>query len=374
MSKTQEKISPLKFIISGGGTGGHIFPAIAIANALKKQHPEAEFLFVGAEGKMEMEKVPQAGYEIMGLPIRGIQRKLSLRNLSVPFRLFISLIKAYSIIRKFRPDAVIGVGGYASAAVLYVASFKKIKSYIQEQNSFPGMTNKMLANRVHKIFVAFENMDKYFPKEKILLKGNPVRREIIEASKNAGEARKQFQLDPERLTILAVGGSLGAKTINESVLNCFPLLEKHNVQLLWQTGKHGYQKYAQRVPDQNHRVRVQPFISNMADAYAAADIIISRAGAISVTEIAVLNKPAILIPSPNVAEDHQTKNAKALSEHEAALLIPDKVAREELPIQLEKLVQNKEQLAHLKDNLKLVFSNAKADLDIAETIIKDVSA
>ncbi|MBK6483117.1 MAG: undecaprenyldiphospho-muramoylpentapeptide beta-N-acetylglucosaminyltransferase [Chitinophagaceae bacterium] len=319
-----------KVIISGGGTGGHIFPAIAIANALHKRLPDLEILFIGAQGRMEMEKVPKAGYRIEGLPIAGLQRSLSLKNLSLPFKVINSLMKAASIIKSFKPDVVVGVGGYASGPVLFAAALKGIPTLIQEQNSYAGITNKILGKRARKICVAYEGMDKFFAKDKIVITGNPVRKDILDLVGKKAEAQKYFGLDANRKTILIIGGSLGARTINESVLAGLNELVAADVQLLWQAGNRYYESVAKAVMGYEEKVKVKEFIERMDLAYAVADLVISRAGALSIAELCVTGKPSVLVPSPNVAEDHQTKNAQALVNDDAALLVEDADAKEKL--------------------------------------------
>ncbi|MBT8320247.1 MAG: undecaprenyldiphospho-muramoylpentapeptide beta-N-acetylglucosaminyltransferase, partial [Eudoraea sp.] len=306
-----------RFILSGGGTGGHIYPAIAIANALKERYPNAKFLFVGARDRMEMEKVPQAGYNIKGLWISGLQRKLTLKNLLFPIKLISSLIKAGKIVSEFKPDLVVGTGGFASGPLLRVASKRGIPCVLQEQNSFAGLTNKLLASRAARICVAYDKMERYFPKEKIVKTGNPVRDHIAAITASREEAYAFFGLDSEKRTLLVLGGSLGSKRINELVLDQLPLFEEIEVQLLWQCGKGYFDQYERYT---NPAVKVLDFVNRMDLAYAAADVIISRAGASSVSELCIVGKPVIFIPSPNVAEDHQTKNAMALVARSAALM------------------------------------------------------
>lgn len=363
-------MSSCRVIISGGGTGGHIFPAVAIANAIREKVPEADILFVGASGKMEMEKVPEAGYKIIGLPIRGIQRKLDLNNLKVPFLLIKSLIISRKTIKNFKPDVVVGVGGYASAAVLYTASFMGIKTLIQEQNSYPGVTNKILSKRVNRICVAFEGMERFFPKEKIRLLGNPIRQDILKNKDKKKEALEHFNLDPDKKTILAVGGSLGARTINRCAKVLIPSLDNFKAQIIWQSGKSEYASLKKEMDENPHKdVHLSQFIREMDLAYAASDLIISRAGAISVSEITALGRPGILIPSPYVAEDHQTKNALALSEKNAAILLKDATAEQEINAVVEDLLSEPKKIETLKENLKLVYSNAGAASDIADEIL-----
>ncbi|WP_136466240.1 undecaprenyldiphospho-muramoylpentapeptide beta-N-acetylglucosaminyltransferase [Flagellimonas onchidii] len=309
-----------RFILSGGGTGGHIYPAIAIANELKKRHPEAEFLFVGAKDKMEMEKVPRAGYKIEGLWISGLQRKLTLKNLMFPLKLISSLFRARNIVSKFQPDVAIGTGGFASGPLLKMAANKGIPSVLQEQNSFAGITNKLLAGKAKSICVAYDGMEKFFPKEKIIKTGNPVRSDLVNLKVDKAEAIKFFELNPSKKTVLIIGGSLGARRINQLIEKELGFFEEHQIQLVWQCGKlyHGdYKKY------NSDSIKVKAFLNEMDYAYAAADIIISRAGAGSVSELCLVGKPVIFIPSPNVAEDHQTKNALALVEKDAAIMLKE---------------------------------------------------
>lgn len=351
---------PIRIIVSGGGTGGHIFPAIAIANAIKTLRADAEILFVGAKGKMEMEKVPAAGYAIEGLWISGLQRKITLSNLSFPLKVLSSLAKANRILKKFKPDAVIGTGGFASGPMLRMASKKGIVTVIQEQNSYPGITNKILSKKVNKICVAYTGMEKYFPKEKILLTGNPVRQDLLNLDGKRERGLEHFTLNGNKKTILVIGGSLGARTINESILNCLPSFEKNNIQLVWQTGKVFYETAKNAVSASNAtHIKVFDFIQKMDYAYAVADVVISRAGASSVSELSLVKKPCILIPSPNVAEDHQTKNAMALVTHHAAILIADNVAREKLCSKVFALIMDVEQCFKLSENIShLAFKDS----------------
>ncbi len=338
----------IRVIISGGGTGGHIFPAIAIANALKAIDPTIELLFVGAEGKMEMEKVPAAGFVIEGLPIAGIKRELALSNLSFPLKLMLSLTKASSIIKKFQPDVAVGVGGYASGPLLFSANRRKIPSLIQEQNSFPGITNKILSRKAKKICVAYEGMDRFFPKDKIVLTGNPVREDIrmIDGKKN--DATKFFQLDIQRQTILVVGGSQGARSINHAVLAGLSKIADSGVQLIWQTGKNFLPEAKAAIEKLNIKsIQVFDFISRMDLAYAMADIVVARAGASTVSELCIVKKPAILVPLPTAAEDHQTKNCMSLVDHDAAILVADKDAQQKLINEALLLINN----SHLRMQL-----------------------
>lgn len=357
-----------RLIISGGGTGGHVYPAIAIANHFRERFPDTNILFVGAEGKMEMQKVPQAGYEIIGLWISGIQRKLTVDNISFPFKLVSSLYKARKIVKKFQPDVVIGVGGYASGALLYAATKQGIPALIQEQNSYAGLTNKLLKNNVQTICVAHNGMEKYFPKEKIVLTGNPVRRDIIEVDQKVERAKKFFRLDNKRKTILILGGSLGARTINESVLGQIEKLVTSDVQVIWQTGKLYYEGIIERLEGiDRENLRVMEFITEMDLAYAAADVVVSRAGALSISEICLAGKPAIFVPSPNVAEDHQTKNANTLVLHNAGMMIADNNAREQLiPAALD-LINDTARQQGFRVNIKML-----AKPDAASRIVDEI--
>jgi UDP-N-acetylglucosamine--N-acetylmuramyl-(pentapeptide) pyrophosphoryl-undecaprenol N-acetylglucosamine transferase len=358
--RKEASLSQLKVIVSGGGTGGHIFPAVAIANQVKKEVPDAEILFVGAQGRMEMEKVPAAGYKIVGLWISGLQRKLTFSNLSFPFKVISSLIKAKKILRDFKPDIVIGTGGYASGPMLRAASSKKIPTLIQEQNSYPGITNKILSKKVSRICVAYEGMEKYFPKEKILLTGNPVRQDIQQVETKRSEGQKFFNLDPAKKTVLVIGGSLGARTINEAVGANLHLLADQNIQLVWQTGKIYINTAKDQVePFAGKNIYAFDFITRMDLAYAIADVVISRAGASSVSELQIVNKPCILVPSPNVAEDHQTKNAMSLVNKHAALLVKDSEARNTLIQKTIALLTDEKKQQELKENIsKLALPNA----------------
>ncbi|MCL9769054.1 undecaprenyldiphospho-muramoylpentapeptide beta-N-acetylglucosaminyltransferase [Flavobacterium sp. HXWNR69] len=355
-----------RFIISGGGTGGHIYPAVAIANELKSRFPEAEFLFVGAKDKMEMQKVPQAGYAIKGLWISGIQRKLTLDNAMFPFKLLSSMWNSFRIIKSFKPDVVIGTGGFASGAVLKVASMFGIPTVIQEQNSYPGITNKLLAKKANKICVAYENLERFFPKDKMILTGNPVRQDLInEASKS--EAIAYFKLDANKKTLLVLGGSLGARRINQLIEKELDFLLSQNIQIIWQCGKlylNDYEKY-----NEKENVQVTAFIDRMDLVYAAADVVISRSGASSVSELCIVGKPTIFIPSPNVAEDHQTKNAKAISDKNGALLMKENELDTQFEIVFSDLISNESKQAELSENIKkLALPNATKD--IVEEIIK----
>ena len=359
-----------KFIFSTGGTGGHIFPALATADALRKLEPNAEILFIGANNRMEMDKVPHHGYPIIGLPIQGIQRKLTLKNLIVPFKIFFSLCKAKRIIKKFKPEVVVGFGGYASGAVLRKAAKMKIPTIIQEQNSFPGLTNRFLAKKAKLICVAYSGMEKYFNPEKIILTGNPIRSEIFSNSTTSEKGKKFFGLDSEKLTILAIGGSLGARTINESINKILPEIAAKNYQIIWQTGRnYNYTPSKQIEPEKIQNIFVHDFIFEMPQAYAAADIIISRAGAIAVSEIIAMAKPVIFIPSANVTDDHQKKNGTALVNQNAAILLKDREAYELLGEVLFDLIDDENKRNEMSNNLKkLAMPNAAEK--IAEKILE----
>ena len=359
----------IRIIISGGGTGGHIFPAVSIANAIKEQHPEAEILFVGAEGRMEMQRVPAAGYQIIGLPVAGFDRKHLLKNISVLIKLMKSQIKARRIIKEFKPDAAVGVGGYASGPTLKVAGSMGIPTLIQEQNSYAGVTNKLLAKKACKICVAYEGMERFFDKGKIILTGNPVRQNLLNQQMSREDAIRSFNLDPTKKTVLIVGGSLGARTINNCVLNGLDQIRQSGVQFIWQTGKFYINEAKEKVGQAENypMLHTTDFITDMAAAYSAADLVISRAGAGSISEFCLLGKPVILVPSPNVAEDHQTKNALALVAKDAALYIKDDEASEKLLKTAIETVQQPETLKKLSTNIaKLAFK------DSANTIAEEV--
>ena len=368
----------LRIIISGGGTGGHIFPAISIANAIKDKRPDTEILFVGAEGRMEMQRVPAAGYEIKGLPICGFDRKHLLKNISVLLKIWKSQRLAKAIIKEFKPMAAVGVGGYASGPTLNKCADMGIPCLIQEQNSYAGVTNKLLAKKAEKICVAYEGMERFFPAEKIVLTGNPVRQALLETTITHAEALSQFGLSPERKTILLVGGSLGARTINESVLRHLDLIENSGVQFIWQTGKYYHEQIKEQL--KKHQplpmLHVTDFISDMGAAYKAADLVISRAGASSISEFCLIGKPVILVPSPNVAEDHQTKNAMALVNKYAALYVKDADAPDTLLPLAIKTVEDDNRLASLSKNiLKMALPNsasiiADAVIEMAENMHK----
>jgi UDP-N-acetylglucosamine--N-acetylmuramyl-(pentapeptide) pyrophosphoryl-undecaprenol N-acetylglucosamine transferase len=355
-------------IISGGGTGGHIFPAIAIANELRKQFPDVQILFVGAAGRMEMEKVPQAGYKIKALPIVGFQRRKIFANLSLPIKIVKSLFLARHIIKEFQPDVVIGVGGYASGPTLKMANLLNIPTVLQEQNSFPGKTNKMLAKKASLICVAYEGLERFFPKEQIVITGNPVRQDMVDIVGKKEQALEHFGLNTDKKIVLAIGGSLGARTINETMDSMIERLAEQNIQVIWQCGKFYadelVQKWQHKLPE---GVWLNPFIYDMDYAYAAADIIISRAGAISVSELCIIGKPTILVPSPHVAEDHQTKNAMALVKKDACVLVKDGDAKKFMFTTIQDLFADPEHCERLSKNIK------KLSLpDASETIVKQI--
>jgi UDP-N-acetylglucosamine--N-acetylmuramyl-(pentapeptide) pyrophosphoryl-undecaprenol N-acetylglucosamine transferase len=350
----------LRIIISGGGTGGHIFPAIAIAIALKRLDPATEILFVGANGRMEMEKVPAAGYRIIGLDIQGIQRKSIWKNLMFPVKLLGSVRKALQIIKEFKPDAAVGVGGYASGPLLYAAGLKGVPYLIQEQNSYAGITNKWLGKKAKKICVAFDGMDKFFPADKIIKTGNPIRKESVDIANKKMQATELMKLSPNKKTILVTGGSLGARTLNNSVMAGLDTLVKADVQVIWQTGKFYYKSIMEKLGENYHpNIRVMEFLNRMDLAYAAADVIISRAGAGTIAELCEVKKPVILVPSPNVAEDHQTKNALALVQENACVFVADRDAEEKLVDTAIELLKDKEKQKTLSTNIaRLAMPNA----------------
>ncbi|MFZ2904745.1 MAG: undecaprenyldiphospho-muramoylpentapeptide beta-N-acetylglucosaminyltransferase [Cyclobacteriaceae bacterium] len=355
---------PYRLIISGGGTGGHIFPAIAIANTFRERHPDAEILFVGAEGRMEMTRVPEAGYKIIGLWISGLQRSLKFSNLMFPVKLIASYFRAHSIVKDFAPDVVVGTGGYASGPIMMAATSKQIPALIQEQNSFAGLVNKQVADKVSKICVAYEGMERFFPKVKIVLTGNPVRKDILVIDGKRNKALTQFGLESGRKTLLVIGGSLGAKTINESILGGIQKLIDAQVQVIWQTGKGYYNDYQIQLGKYDLRkIKVFDFLKEMDLAYAAADVVISRSGAIAVSELCIAKKPCILVPSPNVAEDHQTKNAMALVNKQAAQLVKDGDSRTTLVDEALRLLFDEQRSAMLSENIsKLAKPNATNEI------------
>ncbi|WP_438972452.1 undecaprenyldiphospho-muramoylpentapeptide beta-N-acetylglucosaminyltransferase [Polaribacter sp.] len=353
-------MKPFNILISGGGTGGHIYPAIAIANEIKLRYPDANFLFVGAKDKMEMEKVPQAGYAIKGLWISGIQRKNIFKNFNFPFKLLNSLWKANAIIKRFKPDIAIGTGGFASGPTLIMASLKNIPTLIQEQNSFPGITNKLLGKSTSKICVAYDDLERFFPSEKIIKTGNPVRQDLLDIHTKISEGIGFFTTDVKQKTILILGGSLGARKINELIASHLEFFKTQNVQVIWQCGKLYFDEY-KHYNSENH-VQVHQFINRMDLAYAASDIIISRAGASSVSELCIVGKPVIFIPSPNVAEDHQTKNAKFIVEKHGALLLKESEL-DTFKIVFETLLKDKGKQEQLAENIKeLALPSATTDI------------
>jgi len=366
-----------KIIISGGGSGGHIFPAIAIANALKKNLDDPKILFIGAKGRMEMEKVPQAGYPIESLWISGLQRKLTLKNLMFPFKVISSLMKAGRLIRRFKPDVVIGVGGYASGPTLRVASKRNIPSLIQEQNSYPGITNKLLARTVNKICVAYEGMEKFFPESKIILTGNPVRQTIVDLEGKKVDAYKFFEFSENQKTLIIIGGSQGARSINFSLSRSLESLIRKNIQIVWQTGKAGYEDanemklhlesvLNQKIVDKHLRIR--PFIDRMDFVYAIADLVLSRAGAIAISEFCAVGLPVILVPLPSAAEDHQTSNAMALAEKGAAVLVKDQELKSKLDQTLHDLLDDDSKREQMKEEI-IKLSRKDAVEKICEEII-----
>ena len=356
-----------KYLISGGGTGGHIFPAVSIANELRRQDPQSEILFVGAEGRMEMERVPAAGYDIVGLKVEGLDRKNLLRNIKVIYNLLRSMLKVRRVIKDFNPDVAVGVGGYASGAALKVAQMMGIPVVLQEQNSFAGVTNKMLAQRAAKICVAYTGMERFFPADKIVLTGNPVRQNLLDEV-NRNEAYEYFGLNPNKPTLMVMGGSLGARTINQAMIAGLDRLKASGIQVIWQTGKIYYQGALKAYePYRCDEIKVTDFLSRMDYAYAVADLVVSRAGASSISELSLLGKPSILVPSPNVAEDHQTHNARALSDKGAAILVRDVEAVDMMVNTALETIVSKEKLQTLSDNvLKLAYPNS------AEKIVNEI--
>ncbi|MDR0892957.1 MAG: undecaprenyldiphospho-muramoylpentapeptide beta-N-acetylglucosaminyltransferase [Mediterranea sp.] len=365
-------MSELRIIISGGGTGGHIFPAVSIANAVRELRPDAQILFVGAEGRMEMQRVPDAGYDIVGLPVAGFDRKRLWRNIPVLFKLLRSQWKARSIVRHFRPQVAVGVGGYASGPTLKTAGMMGIPTLLQEQNSYAGVTNKLLAKKARKICVAYEGMEKFFPANKLILTGNPVRQNLLNSALSREEAAQTFDLLPDKKTILVIGGSLGARTLNNTLKDGLDILQEHpDIQFIWQTGKYYYKEMAETLEDfaPLHNLRLMEFIKDMAAAYCAADLVVSRAGAGSISEFCLLHKPVILVPSPNVAEDHQTKNALALVNKKAALYVKDNEATDKLIPLAIATVTNAPQLKELSNNIAQL-AHPDAARAIAQEVIR----
>lgn len=366
-----------RYLISGGGTGGHIFPALAIANKIKSEQPDAEFLFIGANDKMEMQRVPEAGYEIKGLTIYGISRERSFRalkrNLKLPFVLLKAMREVKRYIREFKPDIAIGVGGFASGPALKAAEKLGVPTMLQEQNSYPGVTNKMLAPKAKKICVAYDGLERYFPAEKIVKTGNPVRAEILHIEHKNPKAYQYFNFVPDKKLVLVVGGSLGARTLNETMAAHLDDFRKAGVQLLWQTGEQFFRNIDSKLlAEQDEYIRIVPFIKNMNDAYSIADVIVSRAGALAISELSIVGKPVILVPFPYAAEDHQTFNAKALSSHDAAILIPDAEAKEKLFPELMSLVQDDNRCQAMSKNI-LEFAKPEAIDSIYREIERIVS-
>jgi len=357
----------LKFIISGGGTGGHIYPAIAIANELKSRFSESEFLFVGASDKMEMQKIPQAGYNIEGLWIAGLQRKLTLQNMMFPFKLMSSLWKSRKIIKKFKPNVVIGTGGFASGPLLQMANSLNIPTVIQEQNSYPGITNKLLSKKANAICVAYENLERFFPKHKIVFTGNPVRQDLLNIETKRQEGISYFNLDDDKKTLLILGGSLGARRVNQLIEKELDFLLANGIQVFWQCGKLYYEEYQHFNEKKN--VQVVAFIDRMDLIYAAADFVISRSGASSVSELCLVGKPTIFIPSPNVAEDHQTKNAKAIIDKNGAILLRENELEEKFETVFSDLITNENLQTELSQNIKKL-AKPNATKDIVEEISK----
>lgn len=374
MFKTDiNKTANIRLIFSGGGTGGHIYPAIAVANKIMELEPSSEILFVGAKGKLEMAKVPQAGYSIIGLWISGLHRRLTLSNLTFPLKVLHSFVKSWRILKGFKPHAIAGFGGFASGPIMLAATAKGIKTLIQEQNSFAGITNRSIAKKVDRICVAYDHMNKYFPKEKILITGNPVRSDIMNLDTKKNEGEDYFSLDPGKETILILGGSGGARTINEGIIRNIEDWLKAGVQLLWQTGRFYHKEMKQKMAgydDQN--VRLLEFIDRMDLAYAVADIVISRAGALSISELCLVKKPVIFVPSPNVAEDHQTKNAMALYEKNAALIVEDKNAVKELVQVATGLLKDTDRRILLSENISALGKPLATD-EIAQEVLKLVN-
>jgi UDP-N-acetylglucosamine--N-acetylmuramyl-(pentapeptide) pyrophosphoryl-undecaprenol N-acetylglucosamine transferase len=358
-----------RIIISGGGTGGHIFPALSIAHALRKLDPQVELLFVGAEGKMEMEKIPAAGYKIIGLPIAGIRRELSAANLKFPLLLVKSLSKAGKVIKEFKPDVAVGVGGYASGPLLFMASMNGIPSLIQEQNSYPGITNKLLSRKAKKICVAYEGLEKFFPKDKIVFTGNPVREDLRDLTGKRKEAAAFFNLDPLRTTLLVTGGSQGARSINRAILNGLSELQKNGIQLLWQTGKNFEEEATKKMKELNDPLlKASAFITRMDLAYALSDVVVSRAGASTVSELCIVKKPAILVPLPTAAEDHQTKNCEALVKRNAGILIKDSDAATKLVAEAIALINDPARRDMLAQNIA-PLARPDAAIQIAQEVL-----
>ena len=360
---------PYRFIITGGGTGGHIYPALAVADEIRSQYPDAEIQFVGAEGKMEMTKVPEAGYDIKGLWIAGLQRRFTLQNLLLPFKIIKSFIDAVSIVSYYKPHAVLGFGGYASGPMLFAANWKNLPTLIQEQNSYAGMTNKKFGKKAQSICVAYKGMEAYFPQDKITMTGNPVRTDILALDNKREEAQKHFGLDPHKKTVLVIGGSLGARTINRSIAKHLNKIADRGFQVLWQTGKFYYEEMTAAAYDYTDNIKVLEFIKRMDLAYASADVVVSRAGALSISELCLVGKPTILVPSPNVAEDHQTKNARALTDEGAAVMIRDSESEARLVDEVIALLGDAEKKQTLSENIKKL-GKPEATKNIVSEVIR----
>jgi UDP-N-acetylglucosamine--N-acetylmuramyl-(pentapeptide) pyrophosphoryl-undecaprenol N-acetylglucosamine transferase len=360
----------IKILMSGGGTGGHIFPAIAIADEIKKRFPEAEFLFIGADGKMEMEKVPQSGYKIVGLNISGFDRGNLLKNFGLPFKVFSSLMKARKTIKQFNPDFAVGTGGFASGPALYVASRLRIPVFIQEQNSFPGKTNVFNGKKAKAVFTAYPNMDHFFPKSKVFFLGNPVRQNILSNLMETEKAKEKLGLNKDKLTILSVGGSQGSRTLNNGWKDNLEKLKEKEYQLIWQTGKLDYNELTASIQHPTS-IQIKEFISDMATAYSAAEVIVSRAGAIAISELAMAKKPVILVPLPSAAEDHQTKNALVLVEKNAAKMVKDAEMKEKFWNTLSEICENEKLRKEMSENLQF-FAKPKATEEIVNEILKQM--
>ncbi len=368
--KAKKRKMPRRIIIAGGGTGGHIFPAVAIANAIKKTDPEADILFIGAKGKMEMEKIPLAGYPVKGLDIAGFNRSSLIKNITLPFKLLKSFTQVSEIFRSFKPEAVIGVGGYSTFPVLRYAQSKGLPTFIHESNSFAGKSNMLLGKKANRIFVSGDGMEKFFPKEKIMITGNPIRSVIAESNISKSEAVRYFKLDPHRKTVLVTGGSLGAKNINEAIAESISEFSKNDLQLIWQTGK-PFAAHAREVSEGRRNVWTDEFIGKMEYAFAAADIVVSRSGAMSIAELCIAGKPVIFVPYPFAAEDHQTENARRLVEKNAALMIPDAAVKENLMNTIAELAYDIPRQEELKKNIT-ALAVKNADEIIAQEILKDI--
>lgn len=364
---------PINIIISGGGTGGHIYPAVSIAKSILQLHPDSNILFIGANGKMEMEKIPAAGFQIKGIDIIGLQRKINFRNLFIPYYLYKSIQQVKKIFSEFKPNVVIGTGGYVSFPVVLTAQLNNIPTYIQEQNAFAGLANKLLSKKAKKIFVAYEQMEKFFPKEKIIISGNPVRNDLTQIQNKKQQALQHFHLNTQLPVVLILGGSLGAKTINDTIAQNIDFFINNNIHLIWQMGKNYFNNIDTQLTEKlsNHNIYYKDFIYEMDLAYAAADIIISRAGASTIAELSIVGKPSILIPSPNVTDDHQTKNALALANKNAAIMISDINTKKELIKHIEKILNNPEIQKQLSENIKY-FAKPDAANTIAKNILNDI--